>query len=313
MATTTNFIGNEKTIHRLRNLAKSRRIAHAYLFSGPEGVGKKRAAIEFGRTLLCEKNISEPCGKCRSCGQSEKGVHPSLKVITREKDRKDILISQIRELIRELSFVGQGERIVIIDDAHRMSEEAMNALLKTLEEAPDKVLLILVTSSPSMLLSTIRSRCQSVLFFPIPEEKLYALLDLPKEEAHFVASLSEGSASRAIELGEGIEEWQEEVRAIVQKIEAGDINSVIESLSKIKDVSRTRDKAKRILRIAALTLRQALREKAGAPLPHLPKSTKQAEIDDLANQLEILIDHEKMIDKNVNVSLAVENALLRIE
>ncbi len=307
------FIGNEKTIKRLRSLAKSGRIAHAYLFAGPDGIGKKRAALRFARTLLCEKKTADPCGKCGSCGRSERGTHPGLKVIEREKDRKDILIRQVRELIRELSFVGEGPRIVVIDDAHRMNEEAMNALLKTLEEAPDRVLLVLVTPAPSMLLPTIRSRCQTVLFFPIPEEELVPLLDLPKEDALFVASLAEGSAARALELAGEIDEWRGEVREILEKIGTGDINGVIEGLSKIRDVSRTRDKARRILRIAALSLRQALREKAGAPLPHLPASGRKTEIDDLADQLEILLDHERMIDRNVNVSLAVENALLRIE
>src|SRR5436190_4775404 len=131
------FIGNEAAIARLRGILERRRPAHAYLFAGPEGVGKKLAAVEFAKAL---------------------GASPS--VIARPEDRHEILIAQVHELIRELSYTSPTMRAAIFDDAHRMSEEAMNALLKTLEEPPERTMILLVTSVPERLLGTIRSRCQ---------------------------------------------------------------------------------------------------------------------------------------------------------
>ena len=131
------FLGNAAAIARLRGILERRRPAHAYLFSGPEGVGKKRAAEEFARAL---------------------GARITL--VRRPEDKHEILISQVHEVIRELTYTSEVHRAVIFDDAHRMSEEAMNALLKTLEEPPERTILILVTGVADRLLGTIRSRSQ---------------------------------------------------------------------------------------------------------------------------------------------------------
>ena len=143
------LIGNGTAIARLRGILERKRPAHAYLFSGPEGVGKKLAAQEFARAIGAR-----------------------ITIVQRPEDRHETLIAQVHEVIRELSYTSSEPRAVLFDDAHRMSEEAMNALLKTLEEPPERTLLLLVTSVPERLLGTIRSRCQVIHFAPLPEGEL---------------------------------------------------------------------------------------------------------------------------------------------
>src|SRR5579863_2390377 len=187
------FLGNPAAIARLRGILERRRPAHAYLFSGPEGVGKKLAALEFAKAL---------------------GARATL--VQRPEDRHEILLAQVQEVIRELSYTSSSARAVIFDDAHRMSEEAMNALLKTLEEPPERTLLILVTHVPDRLLGTIRSRCQRIHFAPLPEEDLdqYARtkLALGEDDARLTALLAEGSLGAATALGPEIGELRSMAR-----------------------------------------------------------------------------------------------------
>ena len=291
------LIGNVTAIERLRGILERKRPAHAYLFSGPEGVGKKLAALEFA-----------------------KAMEARVTLIQRPEDRHEILIAQIHEVIRELTYTSSEPRAVIFDDAHRMSEEAMNALLKTLEEPPDRTLLILVTAVADRLLGTIRSRCQVIHFAPLPDEDLvkYARerLMLGGDEASAAALLAEGSIGSLITLAPEIGEIRTTAKDLQSRVLSGELNAVIESLGKIRDTEQARLAAKRKLRLLAHSLREVLRARSGvkpclASTEFVEKLSKLDE-DDLLDRLETLIDHERMIDLNANVGLTVEDALLRL-
>jgi DNA polymerase-3 subunit delta' len=291
------FLGNEAAIARLRGILERRRPAHAYLFSGPEGVGKKRAALEFARAL---------------------GARVTL--IQRPEDKHEILISQVHEIIRELTYSSDTPRAVLFDDAHRMSEEAMNALLKTLEEPPERTLLILVTAVPDRLLGTIRSRCQTIHFAPLPDEELRRhasqRLMLGGEDADAAAILAEGSLAALDELGPKIGEFRAAARDLQSRILSGELNAVIEALGKIRDTEQARLEAKRKFRLLAHSFRDVLRSRsAGKPSlasPEFVEKLKKLDEDDLLDRIETLLDHERMIDLNANVALTVEDALLRL-
>lgn len=144
-------------------------LPHALLFTGIEGLGKIHLAKLFGKFLLCrnsEKNLIIPCDNCNSCNLINVGNHPDLILIEPEEPGKQIKIDQIRDLIIELYQTAQqgGMKIAIINSADLMNLAASNALLKTLEEPAEKVLLILVTAKPKILPATIRSRCQNLTF-----------------------------------------------------------------------------------------------------------------------------------------------------
>ena len=139
----------EHVSETLRRAVSGDRVGHAYLFCGPEGIGKRTAAMEFARAL---------------------GARPNL--VEKARDRHEIRIVQIHEIIRELNLTSDVPRCVIIDNAHLMSEPAMNAILKTLEEPPPKTVLIIVTHVPERLLGTIRSRCHAIRFLAMDDDAL---------------------------------------------------------------------------------------------------------------------------------------------
>ncbi len=308
------ILGHEGAIARLRSLVRLGRVAQAYVFAGPAGIGKRLVATEFARALLCGQG-PDACEACDACRRTARATHPELKVISCEEEKKEISIAQVRELIRGLSFASDSRRAVIVDEAEKLNEEAQNALLKTLEEASVGTTILLVTSSPSTLLPTIRSRCQTILFHPLKDEQVARLIGTGESEGRLAVALAEGSPGRARELLEDLREWGSEATEFLSRIAGGDLNSVIENLTKIRDTVKVRVRAKRMLRLTALALREALRGRAG--LPPGPRFAPEGwaghlEIEELAARLEAVVDHELMIDRNASVPLVVENALLRI-
>ncbi len=185
------FIGHKKIWNFLTQSVVKDRLSHAYLFVGPSRVGKKKVALEFIKLLECSKPQDKAgelsaCGQCPNCVLIAKGFHPDILVVEvknraiskgneqSEKPTKsdEIKIEQIRELQHQLSLspFSAPRKVVIIDDAERMTQEAANCLLKTLEEPSQKSLLILISSAWHRLLPTIISRCQMIRFLPVKQD-----------------------------------------------------------------------------------------------------------------------------------------------
>lgn len=195
------IIGNRKSIEIIGRVLTSGRAAHAYLFSGPEGVGRKKTALAFVEALFCTGQ--EGCGTCPSCRKLAAGNHPDLHII--EPDGQFIKIDQVRDLQKELSYrpYEAPRKAAIIDGADRLHPAAGNALLKTIEEPPGSAILILLATSGEKVLPTIRSRCQQLLFNGIPQEEILSFLvgqGQTPETAKVAAALADGSISRALAL-----------------------------------------------------------------------------------------------------------------
>lgn len=216
----SDLIGQARATAVLRNAIRRDRVAHAYLFRGPEGVGKATAALLFAQALVCEQvEHGDPCGRCRSCQLCAEGNHPDVRLITFEVDEKrrtktEISIHQIRQdpdgphvtprpLVQDAvlrPLLGQ-RKVYIIDPAHRMSQAAANAMLKVLEEPPPYAVLILVSSQPDSLLPTVLSRCQQVTFQlagSAAVESHLQSLGLSPAEAASLAALSGGRVGWAV-------------------------------------------------------------------------------------------------------------------
>ena len=197
-------IGHEETVKKLKNALRSGRIANAYIFSGPEGVGKEFVAINFAKALNCLSDGEVPCDKCISCRKIDDGNHADVMVIRPESTR--LKIGQMRDLQRQGSYraVEGDYKIYIITEAEKMTAEAANSMLKTLEEPPGIMVLILLTSAYSALLPTIRSRCQLLKFSVVPltilRDELMKRSGISESKAKWAALRSQGKVGRALKL-----------------------------------------------------------------------------------------------------------------
>ncbi|MFZ7111383.1 MAG: DNA polymerase III subunit delta' [Desulfatiglandales bacterium] len=207
------IIGQEKAIQVLKKAMARERMPHAYLFVGIHGVGKTTTALALAQAVNCDAPVEgEACDRCRLCRQILNGNFPDLTVIN--PDGRSIKIEQIRELNRAFSFkpVAGRYRVSIVRQAELMTEEAANSFLKTLEEPPEGNILILDVKEPRDLLPTIVSRCQKVLFRPIPapliEKWLQDHMDVDPLRASVLARISQGSLARALDLND--DEFMEE-------------------------------------------------------------------------------------------------------
>lgn len=200
------IIDQERSIRVLTSLLTSRSIPHALLFTGIDGVGKRTAATAFAMACNCTgRRVEEPgvaCGECAACRRIAADRHPDVLRVT--PSGLQIKIDQIRNLCRALAMKPyEAElRVAIIAEAHRLNPAAGNALLKMLEEPPDRTILILTAPQTADLLPTIVSRCQHIRFKPIARHHLAAMLaaayGFSPEEAQLTAALANGSVTRAL-------------------------------------------------------------------------------------------------------------------
>lgn len=205
------IIGHEPIIGHLKKELKNQEISHAYLFEGIDGIGKKKTAMAFAKALLCTGKGEKPCKKCRACIQVDHGHYPDIQLVTKKALEASIKISQIRELIRGLSVkpYSGNWRIIIIDEADKMTTEAQNSLLKSLEEPLSYNVFILLTSQPKGILRTIHSRCQKYFFHPLKSPLVIKILEKEtKEERNTVIDIAKfcgGSPGIGLELLEHTE------------------------------------------------------------------------------------------------------------
>jgi DNA polymerase-3 subunit delta' len=195
-------IGHERAIALLSNSIKTSKISHAYLFAGPRHVGKMTVAMNLAQALNC-LGEDKPCGSCASCQRIAEGKHADIQIVG-TNGRTEISIDQIREMEHSATlrpFEGLN-RVFIIDCAESLSIEAANCLLKTLEEPPPQVQIILLSANERMLLPTIRSRCQKLELRPLPvslvEETLIDRWEVAPVQAKLLARLSAGCLGWAI-------------------------------------------------------------------------------------------------------------------
>lgn len=213
------IVGQDRAIRVVRRALAAGTVPHAWLFFGPEGVGKFKTALAVAKALLCGQTAADDfCGSCTDCGRVDNEAHPDVLVLRAESKKGDregvgggqetgeIRIEQVRQFQRwaaVAAFEG-GWRVGIFDGAERMNPYAANALLKTLEEPPPKTALILVSPSRGALLPTIASRCQALHFPPAGRDEVAAALagrvEGTREELGLLAELAGGSIGKALTL-----------------------------------------------------------------------------------------------------------------
>lgn len=227
-------IGHAQQLALLRAALANQRLHHAYLFTGPEGVGKRTIALALAQAVHCAERGDDSCGRCVECERIKKGNHPDVRVLGRLEGKKEITIQQVREIERDLryrSFGGQ-RKISVVDPAGAMNAAAQNALLKTLEEPPENSLLVLITANVGELLPTLRSRCLRLNFSPLSRVQMESFLaqtpGMGDEESKVIAAMSMGSIGSA--LTQRDEEWMKKRRAwsaLLGQLERGDYQAAM--------------------------------------------------------------------------------------
>ncbi len=326
----SDIVGHEFQKNILVRAARERIVSHSYLFSGPDGIGKKLVAVEFAKLLNCLEEPADgaaPCG-CGSCRKIDKGIHPDV-ILVEFTGVKNIKVDQVREEVEERLFLKPFEgrfKVVIVDESERMNNSAQNAFLKTLEEPPRDSVIILVTSRPSSLLPTIRSRCQLLSFNPLSDELILEILKertgLSSEEALLSTKLSGGSPGKALKLDRDIIEWRKELISelgSMNRYSASDILTLAESVS---SGSSPEDKEKLDLafQFIYLWLRDLVLIKIGSEniintdlSETMGKTAELWEVDDL-------LDRQRYLEKtwydifrsNANAKLALENLFIKL-
>jgi DNA polymerase-3 subunit delta' len=195
-------VGNQRPVQILRRAIATGRIYPAYLFTGMEGIGKRLVALNMAKALNCPNQGDDACDRCPSCQRIDNGVYPDLLQISPAGEA--IKIEQIRELQRTIAFKPYEARwrVIIVDGAERMTREAANAFLKTMEEPPHGTTIILIATALEGLPPTVPSRCQRIPFNPLTPEEVEKVLavHLTTKEIHARAPLAGGSPGRALRM-----------------------------------------------------------------------------------------------------------------
>lgn len=255
------IVGQTRAIEQLRGALARGTLHHAYLFHGPDGVGKHTAARALAQAANCETAPGEGCERCDPCRKIAADLHPDIKwfPVLPEKGQTE----RVRELISQLGYPPNEARarLVILDPADELNDTAANVLLKTLEEPPSRTHFVLVTARPASLLVTIRSRCQRVVFGPLPDDEIARRLaeghGVEGFSAQDAAALAQGSLGRALELATS-EEFPRRRMQVRRLLEAARTRQTTAALTAAAEVAGNRDEAAALLEMMWIAYRDAL-------------------------------------------------------
>jgi DNA polymerase-3 subunit delta' len=323
--------GHDALVEGFRRAVQQGRLAHAYLFTGPAGVGKRLFALELAKSLLCEKAAEgslQACDHCPSCVQVEAGTHPDFFPAVRPPEALEFPIDLMRQLCASFALKsarGRG-KVVLIDDADDLNEEAANCFLKTLEEPPPRSVLILIGSTPDRQLQTIVSRCQVIRFAPLAPELVDELLqaqgiDDTALRARLVR-LSGGSPGLAKELADpALWDFRRALLAGLTKAPIASVDLARQWMDFVEEAGKEsaaqRHCAQLVLRLLIDFLEDALtialngtpRRTEPEEWPGLESLAQRAGPDRLLEALERCLEADRQIDRRVQLVLILEGLM----
>jgi DNA polymerase-3 subunit delta' len=317
------IVGQDRAIKILQSAIRNNRLSHAYLFVGPDGVGKGLTAKTLAKALNCENGNMDSCDECRHCRRIDLDEHPDVRVI--EPTGTSIKIEEVRRIRREVALkpLESKKKVYIIHRTPATTPPAANALLKTLEEPQGETVFILLTFDIHKVLATIRSRCQVVRFRsltpPLIETILIKKLRLAKDEAHMASNLAEGSLGDALSMVDPkAKELRSQIIDLLQTISLHDSERIF-NLS--RQFARDKESIPFILNVISSWYRDLclLRETGDSSFlvnidrkEAIREETKKypaGKIDEILSSVANTINY---IKRNVNPQLAIETLLVKI-
>lgn len=319
-----NIIGHAKVLSYLSRMSNANTLSHAYVFSGPESVGKSLIARWFAEHLLCSSTSSKPCGSCDSCLHAEARTHPDVINVQKIKDEIDIdTIRLVRSRLTRRPLIS-AKLVAIIEDADALSHASSNALLKSLEEPPAYVVVLLVTSRPDKLLPTLRSRCTEILFHNVPFDEVRAGLEkrgIPAQRAKFLTTLSLGAPGRALILAHNESDMQEQEAdyeaflSLFEPLATHHLTTMIDSTGSgyAEEASRTR---KRFFRWQ-IFIRDMVFEKLGLPSigfspVHRSAAQKHVSTKNTITLLNETVKSAQLLEKYISPKILTEHLAFHI-
>ena len=287
------ILGNEKNKKILEKSLELSKSSHSYIFWGTEGIGKKAIAKEFAKKILCIGNKQNDCS-CKSCIEFSSSNNPDFLLI--ESDDGKIKIEQIREMQRKIAEkpIISDKKVYIINDADKMTTEAQNCLLKTLEEPPEYITIILICSNENNLLSTIKSRCTRMYFEPIEinEVKKYIKgINISKDINENILNLSQGIIGKAIKLVEN-QSLYENIEKLLEDLTKKDLIDIIKMSEEIYKSKEEIESILEYMNVVALELSK--------------KNIKYIRF------IETIEETKKRLKANSNYDMCIDNMLFNI-
>jgi len=314
----------------LRSSVQKNRISHAYLFSGPEGVGKKLVAIGFAKLINCTEAEKENLDcECVSCTKIEKGLNPDV-LVFEYPDEKTIKVDHVRQDIDRFVHLAPYEnpyKVFIIDDAQRMNSNAQNAFLKTLEEPPKNSVIILITTLADMLMPTIRSRCQSVAFQRLEIGEVKSFLEKEKPEVsntELVSRISGGSISKALNTDEDFFSKRTQYIDCLMSVDERKPLTLFDSVEKMQKNIKNGgpQELKMVFEILSTWLRDSVILKTSGEKEEIVNADLFEQLHEYSERRNLpeLLDKftaleqtmTRISENNANVEVSLENLLLRL-
>ena len=318
------LLGHEWAVEMLKQHIVRDAVRHAYLFSGPPGLGRRTLALRFARALNCAQPTApgESCGACRDCRQIESMQHPDLSIVQAETEGGTLKVEQIREVRRSLNLKPYQSkyRTALFLRFQESSEGAANALLKTLEEAPAHAILILTADNPEQLLPTITSRCEVLRLCPLPMDAIESYLlqhGAGSEQAYLIAHVSGGRPGYALRLLKDVSALDFRAERLA---ELGELLSStrVQKFNYAEKLAKDKDAMRQALLVWLSYWRDVLLRVSGAGMP-IANIDQEESIASLAQTLtleqarRVVQDIEsalERLERNVNARLLAEVLLL---
>jgi len=314
--------GQNRVIETLKRSISANRVAHAYLFEGQDGCGRRTTALALIQALFCKEPFDgDACNNCSHCRKLASGNHPDLHLLAPLPDKRDISIEQVRELQQVLSLrpFEAHRKACLIEPAERMNEKSANALLKTLEEPPGHAIIILLTRHADLLLSTIRSRCQHIRFSPLGDDTVFDLLiqqGVNAAKAALLAPLAEGSMQRAALLEEESDGKRRQL--LLKTLSQASSSQIATIFDNAESLSGGRDEALDTFNLLISLLRDLLFIRSAGQtgianrflLTELAAEAVRFSPEGAIKALELAIETRRAVQGNANSKLALERFLL---